>query len=271
MSVQTPDVSNQAAKESMRRQPTMLESLLDDPKTLFNMVVGLIFFYIISIYLAVHGSIYCVFFFAMSISYTALLIGAVADAVRLSMSAFIAIGAAMIVWSLVATAFHQYHYALAVAAYGLWALAITANVVYGSSGRSQMLMIIAHSLALLGFSLVGFSWVVDVPAAGASIAAVLAGCMSILYDCRSPKEAEQQPDTDGHGGPASGSEAKEHQPDPRSHDGPVGGSEAQELAKALQAEFGPTPRGWRIFDVVFYLLAVAAAIYFVIMLVNGGH
>jgi hypothetical protein len=47
--------------------------------------------------------------------------------------------------------------------------------------------------------------------------------------------------------------------------------EAKEVAKALEAELEPTPRGYRIFDAFFYVLVFVGAIYFVITLVNGGH
>jgi hypothetical protein len=163
----------------------MRESLLDDPKTLFGGAIALIFFYVIAIYLAVQGSLFCVFFFALALTYTALFAGMLSNSFRLAYGAFVAIGVLMSGWALVALSFGSYLYALAVAAYGIWALVTSATFWYGA-GRSRdlVLALVAHALALTGFILVGAGWVVDTPVAGLSIAASLTLACLALRDHR---------------------------------------------------------------------------------------
>lgn len=167
-------------------EPNMRESLLNDSKTLFSGAGGLIIFYIVAVYLAVRGSFFCVFFFAMAFTYSALLAGMLANRFRLASGAFIVVGAVMIGWALVAVSFGAYHYALAVAAYGIWALVTTASSWYGEGRfRDSVFTILAHGLALMGFFLVDAGWIVDSPAAGLSIAAsLILGCL-VLRDHRS--------------------------------------------------------------------------------------
>lgn len=192
----------------------MRESLLDDPKTLFSGIGTIVFAYAAGIALAVNGSIYSILWLVVAVTYTALLVGTLADAFRVVFAAFIAVGLMAAAFALVAATHLQYRIALDFAAYSLWVLTtVAAPVFHGYTTRGKILIVIAHGLALLGFGFATFVWQWDVPFAGASIAVTLALWVSIGYDHHAWQTAGHQADSTASAPPQEPTLSEEPTPD----------------------------------------------------------
>jgi hypothetical protein len=118
-------------------QPGRGAVMLDDPQALFRAVGTIILGYAASIWLMIHGPIYFLIFLTLSISYTLILGGWWwRKPERLVNGSLKTLGTLIICWSIFAAAVpHQYKFALAFAAYGIWVLVFVAakRINWGSS------------------------------------------------------------------------------------------------------------------------------------------
>jgi len=146
--------------------------------------------FVLGVLLVIHGSIYAVAFLAIGIFYLIWFCGVRTRNEKVTLTGFMLIAVFFILWAIIsATVFHYYHYSLAIAAYGLWALVMSAiRVSSGVNTGTMTLMIIGHGLALLGFLLVDLSWQIDTAAALAAITVSIVGALSAGFYLNKEKE-----------------------------------------------------------------------------------
>jgi hypothetical protein len=144
-------------------------------------------------YLLVQGAVSGAVLVVLGALYVVWLAATVSKQPKVTLAAFFLVAVFCIGWAIVIAAVsHAYHFAVAVGAYGLWALMMSAYTIADvKARRSALLLVAAHCLALLGFLFVDLSWQLDTAVALAAIVLALAAIMSIPADGEAAKSADR--------------------------------------------------------------------------------
>jgi hypothetical protein len=169
--------------EPPEAEPPEAEPAVSDA-TVLQALIAILVALGVGAYLLARGSFFGAGLVVLGAFYVVWLIAARSGAVKAQVVAVSLIAVFCVVWAIVSAAvYHDYHYALAVGAYGLWAFMMNVRAFADVKSRPSALLLIAgHGLALLGFLFVDLSWQLDTATALAAIVLVLTAGFSIAAD-----------------------------------------------------------------------------------------
>jgi hypothetical protein len=147
-------------------------------------LIGIVVALAIGGYLLAQGSALGAGLLVLGVIYIVWLAAAMTGADKAMVVAISLIAVFCIVWAIVnAAVYHSYHYAVAFAAYGLWAFMTNVRTFAEvKSRRSALLLVAGHGLALLAFLFIDLSWQLDTAVALAAIVLVLAAGVAMGSD-----------------------------------------------------------------------------------------